>query len=113
MRKTKHNAGYNAPNPYMLVSPLRIARGWVFLLLCLLQITLLSATDWRSAEKELTGKIASITGPGAVAVDLANRSSLASADVDQIHRALLTELATVGVRGKFRSGSRHCSCFTL
>ncbi|HZR58080.1 MAG TPA: hypothetical protein VFA74_14490 [Terriglobales bacterium] len=98
MRKTKHNAGYNAPNPYMLVSPLRIARGWVFLLLCLLQITLLSATDWRSAEKELTGKIASITGPGAVAVDLANRSSLASADVDQIHRALLTELATVGVR---------------
>jgi hypothetical protein len=98
MRKTKYNAGYNARNPYMLVSLSRILRDSRLFLLILLQAGLLGATDWRKPEQELAGKIAAMTGPGAAALELTNRSSLSHADVDQIYRGLVTELATLGVR---------------
>src|ERR1700737_1381711 len=98
MRKTESNAGYNAPHPYMLVSLSRIVRGSSLFLLIWLQARLLGATDWRSPEQQLAGKIAAITGPGAAALELTNRSSLSHADVDQIYRGLVNEFATLGVR---------------
>jgi hypothetical protein len=98
MRETKDNAGYNAPHPYMLVSFSRNLRGSGLFLLILLQARLLGATDWRSPEQQLAGKIAAITGPGAAALELTNRSSLSHADVDQIYHGLVSEFATFGVR---------------
>jgi hypothetical protein len=82
----------------MPVSLSRIARCCSFLLLVLLQVTLLDAADWRSLEQQLTAKIVAVTGPGADCLELTNRSSLRRADVDQIYRGLLAELATRGVR---------------
>jgi hypothetical protein len=98
MVKTNNNAGYNARNPYMPIWFSRIVRASGSLLLVLLHVTFLSAMDWKASEQEMAGKIASVTGPGAVALEVTNRCSLGHTDVDQIHRGLLTELATLGVR---------------
>ena len=56
-----------------------------------------SATDWRGPEAQLARKIAAGTGPGAVALEITNRSSLSSTESDGIGRGLWTELAALGV----------------
>lgn len=56
------------------------------------------ASNWSAGEEQLAAKIAAVTGPGAIAVDFVNRSSLSRTDVDEIRRGLLTELAARGVR---------------
>jgi hypothetical protein len=55
-------------------------------------------SDWHAPEEQLARKIAAATGPGAVALDLVNRSSLDRPDVEAIRRGLMAELATLGVR---------------
>jgi hypothetical protein len=56
------------------------------------------ASQWSAPESQLAQKIAAVTGPGAVAVDFSNRSSLNKNDFDEIRRGLLTELVVLGVR---------------
>lgn len=101
MRSIRHNPVYNSRIPSMRIS-LGIRRAAHGLMLVLLFASTASASDWQAPAGQLARKIAAITGPGAVLVNVVNRSSLASAEVEDIHRRLLTELAAFGVR---RAGS--------
>ena len=56
-----------------------------------------AASAWADSARELARKIAEITGPGAVAVEVGNRSSLSKADVAAVRASLETELAGRGV----------------
>ena len=88
-----NRAVYNSPNPDMF--PWRVRWFWCAVLL-LPQLG--SATDWRAPEARLAEEIAAITGPAVIAVEITNRSSLSSADVETIRRSLISDLASVGVR---------------
>jgi hypothetical protein len=55
-------------------------------------------TDWRQPEAQLAEKIAALTGPGVVALEISNRCSLASAEVDEIRRGLISALGGSGIR---------------
>jgi hypothetical protein len=98
MRSAGDNAVYNARIPHMRVSSSRFPRAACFLVLLLTHALTIWASDWRVPEEQLARRIAAVTGPGAVALDLVNRSSLEHSDVEAIHRGLLTELASLGVR---------------
>ncbi len=56
------------------------------------------AADWRAPVAQLASKISAATGPGVIALDVTNRSSISAADVELIRRGITTELATAGVR---------------
>lgn len=87
----------------MLVYGPRRSRAAGFLLLlcsllCSLLISSASAADWSAPEAQLASKIAGVTGPGAVTLEVVNRSSLATADVQQIRRGLEVQLNGLGLR---------------
>ena len=88
-------AVYNARNPEMLCSPPRVR--WACCL-PLLFLQLAHASDWRQPEAQLAQKIAAITGPGVVALEVTNRSSISPSEADQIRRGLTASLANSGVR---------------
>jgi hypothetical protein len=98
MRRANDNAVYNARIPHMRASSSRLPRAACLLVLMLTHAPVILASDWRAPEEQLARKIAAATGPGAVALDIANRSSLSRADVEEIRRGLMTELAGLGVR---------------
>jgi hypothetical protein len=83
------------------IQEMPLLRAYSFRALCFLLLmvpaTVVSATDWRGADSQLARKIAAVTGPGAVALEVTNRSSLSQADMDDIRRGLLAELAGLGV----------------
>jgi hypothetical protein len=86
---------YNAPNPEMRVLSSRAPWVWcAFLLLSEFS----SGASWQGPTAQLAQQISAITGPGVVAVELNNRSSLGAGDVDEIRRALTSSLENVGVR---------------
>ncbi|HKW19475.1 MAG TPA: hypothetical protein VJO35_18340 [Terriglobales bacterium] len=89
------SAIYNSPNPEMIFPISRVR--WA-LCVGLLLSHLSFAADWRQPISELTAKIVTLTGPGVVALDITNRSSIGSADVEEIRRELTTALGTSGVR---------------
>jgi hypothetical protein len=97
MPSTRHLAVYNARIPNMLIAPSRCTRT-AALLLVLLCVPVLRATDWKTPQEQLAEKIAAVTGPGAIALDVTNRSSLSHVDVDRIRQGLSTQLASAGVR---------------
>ena len=86
---------YNAPNPEMLAPSSRVYWAWCVLLL-FSQIG--HASDWRKTEAQLAEKIAAITGPGVVALEVTNRSSISPSEADEIRRGLIGSLANSGVR---------------
>src|SRR5713226_1932356 len=86
---------YNARNPEMLCSSPRVRWAWCLLLL-FTQVA--RASDWRRTEAQLAEKIAAISGPGVVALEVTNRSSISPADADEIRRGLINYLANSGVR---------------
>ena len=88
-------AVYNARNPEMLCSSSRV-RWAGCLLLLFLQVA--HASDWRQSEAQLAEKIAAITGPGVVALEVTNRSSISSSEAGQIRSGLTASLADSGVR---------------
>jgi hypothetical protein len=96
----RHNAVYNSPIAEMLVSSPGLSRRFLSLLVTLyLVLTSISfAADWAAPELELARKIAAATGPGAVALDITNRSSLNKKDADEISRGLRVQLEALGVR---------------
>jgi|SRR5579864_36351 len=86
-------AVYNSANSQMSLSRLRWLLCGIFLLA---QLAL--AADWRAPESQLAEKIAAATGPGVIALEITNRCSISSADVDAIRRALISDLSTSGIR---------------
>ena len=98
MQSAKDNAVYNARIPHMRALPSRFPRVACFLVLMLMHAPMMQASEWRAPEEQLARKITARTGPGTLALDVVNRSSLSHADTEEIRRGLLTELAALGVR---------------
>jgi hypothetical protein len=96
MRSRHPKPVYNAR-----IQEIRLLRAYSLRAVCfwllIVHAAVVSATDWRTPERELARKIAAATGPGAVAMEVTNRSSLSQADVDDIRRGLWMELAALGV----------------
>jgi hypothetical protein len=57
-----------------------------------------SATDWNTPEQHLARKIVAVTGPGAVALTVENRSSLGKRDFEIIQNGLHSVLDGLGLR---------------
>jgi hypothetical protein len=87
-------AVYNSRNPEMLSSSRLRWLCCALLVVCQMAF----AADWRTPETQLVGKIAAATGPGVIALEVNNRSSISSADVEAIRRALISDLAGSGIR---------------
>lgn len=90
---------YNSSILYMQTSPSRwlVRSSGFFLILCLFSTTAFAA-DWTKPEEQLARKIAATTGPGAVALEITNLSSLTRPDFEEIRRGLTTQLAYLGLR---------------
>jgi hypothetical protein len=95
MPSASDNAVYNARIPHMCASS---SRFLCTLVLMLMHVPMIMASDWRAPEDQLARKIAAATGPGTVALDVVNRSSLSRTDVDEIRRGVNTALAGLGIR---------------
>src|SRR6266404_468260 len=101
MREAAQLARYNQRIPQMFgrwSGSLRV--GW--LASCIFAIAFFSsaasASVFGDSARQLAHKIASTTGPGAVALDITNRSSLDDNSVQEIRSALEVQLRTEGVR---------------
>jgi hypothetical protein len=96
MRGRHPNPVYNAR-----IQEMPLPRAYSFRALCfwllMVPATVVSATDWRALDAQLAREIAAATGPGAVALEVTNRSSLSSTEADDIRRGLWTELGALGV----------------
>lgn len=97
MKGLGHPAVYNARNPEMLCSSSGLRVRWAWCLL-LLVTPAAWAADWRRPEAQLAEKIAAVTGPGVVALEITNRSSITPSETEQIHRGLIAFLANSGVQ---------------
>src|SRR3954452_22778957 len=86
---------YNSPNLEMTRPPSRFPRAFC---LCLLFSQLSFATDWHDPVSQLAAKITAAIGPGVIALEINNRSSISSADTEEIRREITASLATAGVR---------------
>lgn len=71
---------------------------FLFLLLWCSLVGSASAGEWNGPSQLLARKIVAVTGPGAVAVTVENRSSLAKQDVDAVGGLVRMELETLGAR---------------
>jgi hypothetical protein len=99
MLRAAQNASYNTRIPFMRSVRPRFLCGPRLLLSVLLMLDpRIYAQNWTTSEEQLAGKIASITGPGTIAVNLSNRSSLTTTEADEIRRGILTQLAALGIR---------------
>jgi hypothetical protein len=98
MPEANGNAVYNSRIPQMSASASRLPRVTCLFVLMLMHVPIILASDWRTPEEQLARKIAATTGPGAVALDVMNRSSLSRTDVEEIRRGILTELGVLGLR---------------
>ena len=101
MNEASQPTRYNHRIPYMhgrWSGSLRM--GWLasFILVTAVLPSLLSASVLGDAARQLAHKIASVTGPGAVALDITNRSSLDDKSVREVRSALEAQLRTEGVR---------------
>jgi hypothetical protein len=96
MRCYPSNPIYNSCIRAIPISAGRSRTACLFWLL--LYSSLALAADWQKPSEQLARRIAAVTGPGAIAVNVTNRSSLSSAQVEEIHRKLLTELASFGIQ---------------
>ena len=56
------------------------------------------AADWNSPEQQLARKIVAVTGPGAVALTVQNRSSLGKRDQEIIQNGLRSAMEGLGIR---------------
>lgn len=90
-------AAYNSRYPYMFLRSGKPRMLGVALGLLLMVPAALGA-DWAGPARSLAQKVAAVTGPGAVALEVDNRSSLRPAEVVQARGALVSELETLGVQ---------------
>jgi hypothetical protein len=98
MPSANDNAVYNARILHMSFPSSRFRRVACFFALMLMYAPMILASDWRAPEEQLARKIAAAAGPGAVAMDVANKSSLSRPDAEEIRRGLTSGLAALGVR---------------
>jgi hypothetical protein len=99
MRKATRDAVYNRLIRDVPILPPRLqCLASSLLVMLFLLAGQAGADNWSGPEAQLAAKIAAITGPGTVALDFKNRSSLRQADVDEIRRGVLLRLATLGLR---------------
>jgi hypothetical protein len=101
MNEASRPTRYNQPIPQMdgrWSGGLRM--GWLasFILVAAVLPCFLSASVMGDAARQLAHKIASVTGPGAIALDITNRSSLDDKAVREARSALEAQLRTEGVR---------------
>ncbi|MFZ0860174.1 MAG: hypothetical protein WCA27_00890 [Candidatus Sulfotelmatobacter sp.] len=75
---------------------LRVVAQLSFLLLGLTIAA--TAADWNEPEQQLARKIVAVTGPGAVALTVENRSSLGKRDNEVIQNGLRSALEGLGIR---------------
>jgi len=89
------NPVYNAriPSMFLFSRRTRLIAGLLPILLLASQAM---ASPWQASEIQLARKIAAVTGPGAIAIDVVNVSSLRNADME-IRRGLLNELGLLGL----------------
>ena len=71
------------------------------------------AGDWNVPAQQLARKIVAVTGPGAVAVTVENRSSLSKKDLDTISSLLHVELKAAGARPATPEQSAATAMVTL
>jgi hypothetical protein len=90
-------AVYNAQKPQMSIRPGARTLCWSLTFLLFVAPSL-SASSWTEAEREFTNKIAAVTGPGAVSLNIENRSSLAAGDVNTISADLRTQFEAAGLK---------------
>ena len=78
-----------------------VTQFWRFLFfsIAILPLPILAhAADWNAAEQQLARKIVAVTGPGAVAVTVENRSSLGKRDSEAVQNGLHFALEQLGIR---------------
>jgi len=102
MNSPGHRAVYNSRIAEMSFShpgltSCRLA-GIFILVILLALVQPVVAADWSSAEQELARKITATTGPGAISLEVVNRSSLSKQDADEISRGLRAQLEALGTR---------------
>ena len=99
MPEPAQNAVYNSPIWYMPTSASGWLRAAVFVLFtAFFPFNICLAGTWDTPAEHLASKIATATGPGAVAFDLSNRSSLGRTDVETIRRQVMEQLLSAGLR---------------
>ena len=69
------------------------------------------AADWSATEQQLARKIVAVTGPGAVALTVENRSSLGRRDSEIVQNGLRSALEQVG--HPIREGRAGCCQVTI
>jgi len=79
-----------------MFSPLARWVGFV-LALCIFPQASFSA-DWHQLTDQLAPKITAVTGPGVVALEIENHSSISAADVEQVRSELKSALSTAGIK---------------
>ncbi len=77
---------------------LRVVAQLSFLFLLLGMALAARASDWNETEQQLARKIVAVTGPGAAALTVENRSSLDKRDSEVIQNGLRTALEGLGIR---------------
>jgi len=78
--------------------PIRRSLLFSFLLIIVTGWAAAQTPNWHTPEQQLAEKISAVTGPGAISLELVNRSSLTRAQAEEIHRGLLQELSSLGLR---------------
>jgi hypothetical protein len=99
-------AVYNSAIPNGVSNPVNRASRYALLLRVLLQFSFVmlslaiaaGAADWNGPEQQLAQKIVAVTGPGAVALTIENRSSLGRRDSEIIQNGLRSALEGAGLR---------------
>src|SRR6266568_7506521 len=86
---------YNSRNPEMFASSCVL---WVRCLLILWISQAAFASDWQKPETQLAQKISAVTGPGVITLNVTNRSSISSPEVEEIRHGITDYLSTSGVR---------------
>ena len=107
MRKLGPRAVYNSRIPEMQISLpsgrvprrlLRLALPFLLMIFPCVSDLCVFGVDWNAPEQQLVQKIAAVTGPGTVAFDIVNRSSLTNKDVGEINSGLRAQLNALGVQ---------------
>src|SRR6185437_3357688 len=98
MRGKMQPTVYNSRNPRMPSRPIRRSLLFSFLLIIVTGWAAAQTPNWHTPEQQLAEKISAVTGPGAISLELVNRSSLTRTQAEEIHRGLLQEISSLGLR---------------
>jgi len=95
---------YNSGIPHAFLNTVNrtlqpaFAAGVAIFIFLLSFATSAGAVDWSTPEQELARKIVAVTGPGAIALTINNRSSLSRRDSDIVSNGLRAALEVAGLR---------------